>query len=493
MGVLLKLVIKSFIVVLLLTILFYPLLSYVNTYKTNSFWINISGDIKLDPKAMERYDNGEKFNIDRPKDIRIYHNIDTYKNSYFESRIFAISNITWKNNFNGHYQQTLEIPRTMDLIVYAQQDLSKVIKVDYSKLNYDVDLFWTGYSEKQLDKPTFSHYYEWTTRFRPEIRNNLISANFKNETQKKLVEEDLIAADREIGESGFKESNETLLHLIYANWFLQRADYRIHYFRLKNCVDENEKLVNSHNHIFYNNPYEITRLINSSYTYLEDSRGGILGSDWINNFRDVERANSENWYFFDRKRFIEQLADNCEANLEEVKNVYYYQEVLLKKRMIYLLLFFVVSFSLGWLVSRLNELSRNFQSFFDNLSTVMEQWANQIDLRRNKAFYATIIVGIFVANATLLASNINLPQKSVFAMLSSIFGFISLIFLIINSTNVRNINQRNQTGMWFLVTLFLSIVFYPFVMFILINFISLFIGFFREIYVFFKNYLIGKW
>ena len=234
MGVLLKIIIKFFLVVLFLTIFFYPLLSYFKTYQTNYFWINITGDIKLTPKAVERYNNGEKFNIDRPRDVRIYHNIDAYKRSYFESRIFAISNITWKNNFNGNYQQTLEIPRTMDLIIYTQQELPRVITVDSSKLNYDVDLFWTGYSEKQLDKPTFSHYYDWTTRIRPEIRGNLIKANFKNETQNKLVEEDLISADREIGESGFKESNETLLHLIYANWFLQRADYRIQYFRLKN-------------------------------------------------------------------------------------------------------------------------------------------------------------------------------------------------------------------------------------------------------------------
>lgn len=478
------------LIIFIFILLFYPLLFFFKTYKAEPFWITINGTVKIEPQSLERYNRGEKFNFDKPLDVRIEHLIDPYKNSYFRSRVFTTTNITWKNQFSGVYTQTLEVPRTMDLMIYAQRESPKILRASSSKKEYTLNLFWSGYTELESSTPIFSHYYDWTYRFRPQVRAELKKANFKNSTQEEIVEADIILAEEQMGEAGAIENNQSLLGLIYANWFLQRAWYKIDYFKLKNCVEESKKEISNHSPILYNNPYELTNL-NISDTYLTDS-DYILANYQIYNYKEIDRAHQENWHLVDRNRHMDRQVEICEANLNDVKNIYSYQEGLVKERYFYIISLFLISFLLGGLVFNLHRYSKNLKHLFNKVILSINNWKETINLKESGIFLVTIIVGISVANLSLLQSDKS-NQYFLLAVVSLFFDFVSLVLCIIGFSKLRGREHgRHKFDIWILITLFLSILFYPFVITPIVTFITPFFILLKEFLIFIKEYIIGS-
>ena len=232
-----KKITKLVLSIILVVVLFSFLISYLYTQQQKQFWITINGKISLTEESLDKYNKNMPFISDRPSSITIKHHIYDFNNYDADSREFAYLKINWTSDTEGYFKKDLEIPHNLDLFIYTRKegDVPAVIQVSEDKKVYDVEIFWDGhYDSRKKPEDNVKRQRQRVSDLRASI-TELLSQTDIDEAYEKLVNEDRNKAENEVSlADGYTTDNETLLHLIYAEWYFRRAKYKLFYGELEN-------------------------------------------------------------------------------------------------------------------------------------------------------------------------------------------------------------------------------------------------------------------
>lgn len=483
---------KFSLVLIILIILTYSITTYLTTYDTESFWISFNGKITLNDKDKAKYEEGMDFLQNRPYSISISHNVQQYRYTYPKSFLFSTTNISWISDTEGIFEQSLFIPSKMDLIIEFDNGESKVIKVDEKKHDYNVTLYWKPYDE-EVSQNLIDGKIDNSLSIKRANILNLVDSNkvLLNSSQIDDIQKDIRLAEEEIVAS---LSNGKIINPYYAYWFFTRAEFKIKFYSLANCAIESEDLVKSHNPLFYNRPYEVIHLINTSYGFF--SVFNIENEEFSTKY--VYRYNSTSAVLKEinsLKSLIDKAgneAENCRAGLNEVRNVYSYQEPLFFKRLLFLCVFAVLIFSVGYLSSRKKETISAVNKKWNLIEDSIKHFFNNINLQESRGYLITVIIGLLTSNIMVLQID-NVSALFQYLAIISIVLAAGTLLLAIVEFFLKTSKPLHKLNKWILISLFMSLLFFPFLFDFVFKFVFGILGFIKEVINFVSQLVTGKW
>jgi hypothetical protein len=289
-----------------------------------SIWATIHGNITLTKDFLDS-------NLPRPENILIYLPTDP---SFLCSRgipLQNIGNINWSsNNITGNYSITFSLP--IPAIVYVTPDCEgcnhQQVNIDQNGANKEVDIIWDSQRCPESSISVSNDPQEVITQVDKGFV--LLDAdatslyNGFNKTQQDSIESDIgqgkgFISNIALGDTG----NQKLVDAYSALWYYWRGLYKEEAFKLNNCVDQIQTIINEHNDSLC---YIMEFSSNETFSFHKQS-ANYLGylNDNPQNYNTVESLKNSITILSSNYLMTEQLAVNCQTNLDLINRTFNFQ------------------------------------------------------------------------------------------------------------------------------------------------------------------------
>lgn len=257
-----------------------------------------------------------------------------------------LSAIEWINENNGKYQILFTVPVGLKEVILTTDCTScenKTVRLD--EIPDSVDLVWGGDNCEESFKVNDeqSKVVEHARNFLNEIETNLVKQPF-NSSEIQSIKNDVERGREEISESDRDvNSNESLLHAYYAEWFAWRAQYKMRLFELKYCVEEINSLIRLYENescfVPDYNAYKNYVSANNTYVSLKDGR--LLDDDPF----DINETEEMKKEINSVPRQVEWVSDSlreCENSHRIINGTFEYQKPYCEARQIVFKVNFII-------------------------------------------------------------------------------------------------------------------------------------------------------
>lgn len=268
-------------------------LEYQNLLKTpapEGFLVAIHGNVTVTGEALNLYNvNKEAFLKTRPF-IRVYSSI--YNPILLcNSDQLEFDNITWINDTHGEYliNHRFIVPTNVVVTTDCDGCHNEPLSVSRNTDDYRVDIVW-DIKKCREERQVFDNSFQEIQRVEnsiPNVQEELNSRNFSDD-RRLDVQSDITTANNILIYEAKSKNNETLRYLesLRADWFITRAESKIHLYDLEKCINQIVFLLEKYNDsTCYNVDYVINALKESNSTY--------TSSEWFLSHDDA-RGYSEN-------------------------------------------------------------------------------------------------------------------------------------------------------------------------------------------------------
>lgn len=247
------------------------------------------------------------------------------------SSIVKSSAIEWVDGTNGEYQVLFTVPIGLnDILLTTDCTSCDNKKVRLNAIPNSIDLTWGAQKcnvSFQIDTEQ-PKAVEHAGNFLNYIDVELVDKNF-NSSDVQSIKQDIKQGKDAILESDrmkTSNSNESLLHAYYAEWFARRARYKMRLFELKNCIGETNALIkyreNDKCFIPDHEAHTDYSDANVSYSYSKDSR---LLTEYPFDIQDVDKMKQELVYVDNQEQTVYDLLRKCEDSFEIITGTFEYQ------------------------------------------------------------------------------------------------------------------------------------------------------------------------
>ncbi|MBI2577175.1 hypothetical protein HYV84_08230 [Candidatus Woesearchaeota archaeon] len=429
---------------LLVFLIVFSSIKYLQTSQQESYWISIYGQVKLTNESRAKFERGIPLVNSKPESVTIKHNVNDFNNYKSFSKVFSEKRIVWTNETDGYVNQTLKIPYDLDLFVYTRKegDVPAIISIKRTIKDYSVILYWDGHFVEKRPIYNADQQKIITDDMRGEVSHLLESLDIVDKFRKNasadisLAEDNVKYGNREVGENKLKQ-------FLYAEWYFRRAKYKLYLGQLHYCIYQQKKLIDEHNPAFFNIPYEQKFFLNETWSFLEEHslNKSELVENWINQFENTTIINNKLNYLSYDIADLKTKVEYCNGLSTEVENNYFFQGSLFRRRILFLLVVITLSFYLGK-ASNMGEKANNIAIKLGNWTNSFKNWIQHRDFSKGQNFLFTAIVGIIAGNIAFLQTiqggvgqEFNLPI--VLSLLFAAFAFI-LSLIRFSETNVNH-------------------------------------------------------